>query len=372
MTGRPIDLPKCSILQEAINSLHELKPPPSQAGVTVIAVIKNEIFYLRAFLDYYRKLGASRFVFLDDQSTDGGLDFLLQQPDCGVLTSDLTYGQFIQGEKVDVLWRNALALTYSKNRWALVVDADEFLKLPIGFHTLDELVTSLDKLACTAVGAIMVDFYPESVDELKNATPPRDAAEMFARHPYFDDLPHGQWVKDRNEFRRYYGGVRDRLMKAYGIDCSKRRRPLQTIKEQLRRAIGYKKPKGFNAIHKVPLMSWCDGTEYKSTHIANRPPFPGIHLPLVHFKFTGSFGRKISTAISSGAYHNNSAAYFEYAKLLDEMQKQQGSFIGSCSRAYRNRSDFLRSDLLRFPAGSSNSRRHPQESQHRSSLDFSA
>ncbi len=88
--------------------LREKKAAPGASGVTVICLIKDEFFYLPAFLDHYRRLGVSRFVFLDDGSTDEGPDYLMRQADCAVVVSDLTFGQFVDGKKADVIWRTAL------------------------------------------------------------------------------------------------------------------------------------------------------------------------------------------------------------------------------------------------------------------------
>ena len=197
--------------------LREKKAAVTASGATVISIIKDEFFYLPAFLDHYRRLGASRFVFLDDRSTDEGPGYLMQQADCAFVVSDLTYGQVVDGKKVDVIWRTALPRAYCDGQWALVVDVDEFLELPPGFESLEAFTLMLDAQGCSAVGAVMVDFYPEDIAGLELSTPPASAAELFARYPYFDDCPHGHWRDGCNEFKRVYGGVRARLVASHGI-----------------------------------------------------------------------------------------------------------------------------------------------------------
>src|SRR5665648_605706 len=92
--------------------LREKKAATAALGVTVISIIKDEFFYLPAFLDHYRRLGVSRFVFLDDGSSDEGPGYLMRQADCALVVSDLTYGQFVEGKKVDVIWRTSLPRAY--------------------------------------------------------------------------------------------------------------------------------------------------------------------------------------------------------------------------------------------------------------------
>ncbi len=195
----------------------------------------------------------------------------------------------------------------------------------------------------------MVDFYPEDIAGLELSTPPANAAELFARYPYFDDCPHGRWLEGRNEFRRTYGGVRARLVAAHGIEQT-RRKPslLRKIKQRLRRLMGRERPQSFNAIHKVPLIKGSPKHEYLSPHTTNIAPSDGIQLPLIHFKFTGSLSRKIETAIASGAYHGNSSEYHAYERLLSEMRRAHGSFLWCHSRKYAGKNDFLKSGLLRF------------------------
>ena len=40
-------------------------------AATVCAIVHDEMFFLQAFLAHYRRLGADRFIILDDCSTDG-------------------------------------------------------------------------------------------------------------------------------------------------------------------------------------------------------------------------------------------------------------------------------------------------------------
>jgi hypothetical protein len=330
----------------------EIKAPQSTPAVTVISIIKDELFFLPAFLDHYRGLGATQFVFLDDGSTDGSIDYLSAQPDCAIIVSDLTYGQFVNGKKADVVWRTALPRTYCAGRWGLVVDVDEFLELPPSIDDISTLTRMLDAQGGTAVGAVMIDFYPANIQELGVSVPPSSKSELFARYPYFDDCPHGHWVDGHNRFHRTYGGVRDRLLLSHGVALQKSRATglrLGALRRRLRSYFGYEKRKFFNAIHKVPLIRWSDdGYEYLSSHTVNRAPCRGLQLPLIHFKFTGSLFSKVNSAIASGAYHSQSADYRAYSDLLANMMASNSSFLCDCSRKYAGKRDFLRSGILRF------------------------
>jgi hypothetical protein len=110
-------------------------------ALSLFGIVRNELYYLPAFLDHYRRLGVVRFVILDDQSDDGSREFLTAQPDVMLLGSARRYGERVFPDQVDTqladvrmvhAWRTLMLKRYSLGRWALLVDADEFLRLPPG------------------------------------------------------------------------------------------------------------------------------------------------------------------------------------------------------------------------------------------------
>jgi hypothetical protein len=328
----------------------EITVPRDAPAVTIITLLKDEIFFLPAFLDHYRSLGVTQFVFLDDGSTDGSADYIKSQPDCALLVSDFSFGDTLNGKKLHVIWRTELARKYCSDRWGLVVDIDEFLELPPGFTELAHFTRLLDDQRCTAVGAVMVDFYPAHITDLEVTKAPSDKSELFARYPFFDDCPHGHWIDGRNKFQAGYGGVRDRLANLYGVVShrdTEAKKGLRALKLKIRAFAGGEKRKLYNAIHKVPLVRWSQEYEYLSPHTLNRAPCSGLQLPLVHFKFTGSLYGKINSAIASRAYHRQSAEYRGYHDLLTNMKMSEASFLCDFSRKYVNSSDFLGSGILR-------------------------
>lgn len=332
---------------ETLKLFREVKaPPPHDGGVTVLCLVKNELFYLRPFLDHYRRLGVSRFVFLDDGSDDGGLEYLLQQADCGVVTSELAFDQPVNGKRAETVWRTALAQTYCDDRWTAVVDADEFIVLPPGYDNLARFTDKLDEMGARIIGAAMIDFYPANIADLDNSAPPGGSAELFDRYPYFDDYPHGRW--ERGTFWRAYGGVRARLITSHGLAKAAKPKSLeQSIRSAWLKLLGRSKPAGFNAIHKVPLVRWTSRYEYVHPHSLNTAPRSDIQLPLAHFKFTGSFASKTAAAMVKGAYFSNDARV--YVDLLDAMRRGDGSFLCDVSRRYSRSEDFVASELVRFP-----------------------
>ena len=98
------------------------------------------MYFLPAFLAYYRRLGADRFVVLDDRSTDGTAAFLAGQPDVMVVESAIRYFEEvpyppaapprIRELRAVRLWRDQIIDQFCTGQWAVDVDPDEFLALP--------------------------------------------------------------------------------------------------------------------------------------------------------------------------------------------------------------------------------------------------
>ena len=66
--------------------------PPRNMPATLFAVMRNEMYFLPAFLAHYRALGVKQFVIVDDASDDGTTQYLAAQPDCCSGMSEHRYG----------------------------------------------------------------------------------------------------------------------------------------------------------------------------------------------------------------------------------------------------------------------------------------
>ena len=339
-------------VMERLSVLRIIKPPQRDFDFAVLSVLKDEMFFLPAFLEHYRDAGVTQFVFLDDRSTDGSLEYLMEQPDCAVVGADETFGQVVEGKKrAVILWRTALAQQFALNKWALVVDLDEFLVLPPGYADMPALVAELDRHGHNVIGAIMIDFYPEDISCLLDASRPANKRELFSRYPYFDDCYHGHWVGGR--FERAYCGATERLFERYGVTLEANKPSARTKAEagmasKFLSRLRAEQRKFELVIHKVPLVRWNSMREYSSSHNLNIPPDEGLQLPLVHFKFTGSLSAKVRSAVTSGAYSMKSAKYRTLDELLARMMAMDGTFLCKKSRKYSESKDFLRSGILRI------------------------
>ena len=325
--------------------------------LSVYSVVRNEMFFLPSFLEHYRGIGIRQFVFLDDRSDDGTLEYLRGQPDCVVLASPLRFGDKIEGRRAVHLWRTCIPQKFFADKWAICADADEFLFFPPQFKDAVQFVRYLDEIGATAVAAVMVDFYPESIAQIESHEAPRNLSDLFATYAWFDAGPYYRWPADHPRPIILHGGVRERLLKKFVI--SKRdiyKTPLQIALRRLKSI--FVKDRNVGSIHKVPLVKWTAGREYLHSHTLNEPPNTDFILPIAHFKFTSFLNQKIEQALSSKAYSKGSRTYFAYAELLKAMRQGDGSFLDARSMKFSGVEDFVAADLAKFPVDVSHPNGH--------------
>ena len=124
----------------------------------LFSTIRNERVRLAYFLNYYRKLGVDHFFFVDNNSTDGSREYLLEQPDVSVWVSTRSYKR----ARFGVDWQNWLLRKYGHGHWTLTVDPDEFFVYPFcDTRPLSALTDWLDASSIRSFGAMLLDMYPK-------------------------------------------------------------------------------------------------------------------------------------------------------------------------------------------------------------------
>ncbi|MAC89629.1 MULTISPECIES: glycosyltransferase family 2 protein [Alphaproteobacteria] len=263
----------------------------------VFSTQRNEQIRLPYFLDYYRDMGVAHFLIVDNDSTDGSLDYLADQPDVSVWHTEASYKR----SRFGVDWLNWLQGRYGHGHWCLVVDPDEFLIYPFcDTRPLRALTDWLDASSIRSFSAMLLDMYPKGRLDDQPYRPGQDPLEIAS---WFDS---GNYTLKRNhEYGNLWiqGGPRRRIFFADEPD----RAP---------------------ALNKIPLVKWDRRYAYvSSTHML----LPrGLNLVydewggekasgiLLHAKFLDTFDTKAREELERKQHYAASVEYRAYASRMTD------------------------------------------------------
>ncbi|NNF24268.1 MAG: glycosyltransferase family 2 protein [Rhodobacteraceae bacterium] len=269
----------------------------SGSDVLLFCTLRNELVRLPYFLKYYRTLGIRHFLFVDNGSDDGSLEYLAKQPDVSVWRTDKSYKR----ARFGMDWMNWLLRKYAHGHWALTVDVDEFFIFPFcDTRSISALTDWLDASSIRSFAAMLLDMYPKGridAETYREGQNPFDIANWFdsgnymiSQNPKFKNL----WIQ---------GGPRAR---AFFAD----------------------NPARAPALNKIPLVRWDRSFTYvSSTH--NLLP-RGLNLVydewggekasgcLLHAKFLNTFAQKSEEELQRRQHYANSHEYRAYNKRLRE------------------------------------------------------
>ncbi|WP_279479122.1 glycosyltransferase family 2 protein [Aureimonas sp. SK2] len=255
--------------------------PLGPDDLALVCTVRNSAAYLPAFLDHYRRLGVTRFVFVDDRSDDGTAELLAGEADVDLFTSNVTYGAAVYGR----VWRDALFTRYGRGRWYLNVDADEFLLFP-GCETrsLREFIGDLERAGLKRGLAPMLDLYPDG--------PLRKAVYDPARHRHPLDVSplidgEGYEIAAEKFTLAVRGGPRTRL---FG--------------NRIR-------------LTKFPVIFVDEATQENGSSIHGPLPiarnFSAVHGVLLHFKFSAASVAEFARLAQEGEHFGGGVFYAEIA-----------------------------------------------------------
>lgn len=330
------------MIYRSLDDLECLKQRESSCNLlTLVSVVRNEMYFLPAFLDHYRKLGVEHFAILDDQSDDGTREFLLSQPDCSVYESKWRFGDKPFSGRTDPpfadirmaqVWRSLLLDRHCMGTWGLCVDADEFIRLPAG-RSLKDVIAKAKKSDAQAIASVMIDLYPRSIEDIQAPSVFEPTADWF-----FDGLPHLALSSNPEKLNRpirLYCGARERLIERFF--------PVPpSVESVLRKVLGRPLPKRYIEIVKVSVMRWREGCFFTNSHWPQLKVSDSLLLPLTHYKFTCDLYRRTQQAINSGAYWRSSAEYRKLAQLLKKMAASKALFLCKSSLPSDDFEEFVR------------------------------
>jgi hypothetical protein len=326
------------------------------AGTNLFTVVRNEIFFLPAFFDHYRRLGVEQFVILDDGSTDGTAGFLAAQRDCVSLRSSFAYKDHIELEAEDrsvgreragIALKKAMAQKYLMGKFALYVDADEFLILPRSFGDLPALIADCIAAGVDCVAASLIDFYPPTLEGLSAGPSAGSFNELVATYSCFDAVPIVQLSAGRQP-KKAGLSASGRLFRQCGI--REPRGLLSWMPQWAAEALPFPEPR--SPWLKTPLIHFTEKVWLDGSHKANVPPAFDRLLALVHFKFTADFKRRIDAAVRQRTHFRSSQTYRYYRQLLQRIEERGGALSGPKTETYSGPAGFVSAGLAFWPKSS--------------------
>lgn len=268
----------------------------SPGNILLFSTFRDEYVRLPYFLKYYRDLGVSHFLMVDNDSQDGGREYLAEHSDVSLWTTKASYKK----ARFGVDWLNWLQGRYGHEHWSLVVDPDEFFCLSVLRYPADPGADRLaGRLAATLVRGDVAGYVSKGPDGRRTLPagpePHGDRRVVRSRklHDPENDAFGNLWIQ---------GGPRARVFFA-------------------------DMPKKAPALNKVPLVKWDRRYAYvSSTHMLlprglnqtydtlGGEKTSGV---LLHAKFLDTFAAKAEEELQRKQHY---AASVEYQSYYDNLQ----------------------------------------------------
>lgn len=252
-----------------------------EQDVVLFCPIKNEIYRIKPFMDYYRGIGIRHFVFIDNDSTDGTFEYLNEQNDVNLYLAEEPYST-VKREG----WLNRMYSYYGYNHWFLCVDSDELFTYPgCEEYSIQEFI---DKVGKGRIKTVLIDMYAN-----KNILEKSDEFDSFEDYSFFDATTYK--LKKDIQLDFIEGGPRRRL---------------------------FSKPeKNFKCLlTKYSLFFYQKGDFQVSSHFMY-PYYKNygkdIYAVLRHYKFMNHDAEKYIERARDGNYAYGSMEYKTYAEQIN-------------------------------------------------------
>ena len=252
-----------------------------------MTVIKNELWRLPWFLNYYRSIGVDEFYFVDNDSYDGSLEYLREQPDVRLFHTDTPYYVGRSG----TVWLNHLFSLFTAG-WNIYVDVDEALVFQdIEIYGLRGLTNHMNLRGQDIAAGQMVDMFKV---ESSQVSPIEIVENFITTYPLFVKT-YIRWPEIQCPYFKTVGGIRQKA----GTGENQTKTPV------------------LRAGRNIQLLS--------SSHIVSPGVISDVDVGLLHFKFAGDFRTKFATMIHSEnritacqKRHQNYSNYFDKNSLKEE------------------------------------------------------
>jgi len=262
----------------------------------VVLCVKNDRRRIEMLVEHYRRHGVGQFAFLDNGSTDGTLEWLLQQPDVDLYRTEKHYTSFNKEA-----WINRLVSYYGFDRWYILTDSDELVTYDgIETHPFPDVLRYADRAGLSRIKALTLDMYTDGA--------------LFGDGPA-DDIRESYCWTDTDSFLAEERPIGGSVLSVYTGGPRYRAMNVKT------------------SLSKYPLVYFSRGTVSENAHFqypygaAERAP---CHFAILHYKFLEE-DKKVYKERSSRAsgFARGGGDYKNYMKMVEENSSASFMYPGS-------------------------------------------
>ncbi|MGN1167814.1 MAG: glycosyltransferase family 2 protein [Lachnospiraceae bacterium] len=292
----------CSVVLEKEKQFEDASDP------IYLCVVKDDLKRIQMSYEHHKSIGIKNFVFIDNGSTDGTYEWLMEQDVCVCRTMD----KFIMWAKV--AWISKVINYFGFERWYLILDSDELFAYPgMEEQPITEYVKYLKQHGYERAFSFMLDMY--SKEAIFEGDSGEDIKEAYR---YFDTDTYK--LGSCMHYQKIVGGPRERL-----LTDENRMEMLQ---------------------NKYPLVFYRKGDIYRYHYVS---PFEkNFGMPctsaLLHYKFLNGDLEKYKKIAADGNYAQGSQLYKKTLHALEG--KDKFSFYSNHSAAYDTSEDLLRCEMI--------------------------
>jgi hypothetical protein len=184
-------------------SSHEALRP-----IYLLCVFRDENLLLDYFIEYYRSLGVTHFIMIDNLSKDGGPEYLKSLKNINLLLyrASESYEKASMGTD----WVNRLLKEHCIDQCCFTVDVDElFLFNTEKYASLNDLIDEMEATGANAVPVTLLDMYPKKTNDGY-----KKGNSFLAHSSYFDDINETYYEERGKVYKSFVfklGGVRQRI-----------------------------------------------------------------------------------------------------------------------------------------------------------------
>lgn len=200
------------------------KVPIGNDEVVVVCMIRDGVYYLDEMLRHHRDLGASHFVFVDNGSKDGTVEYLSEQKDVTLVEVLLPVRRYESQIRVEA------AKSIVEGGWLLFVDADEQHCFPYSDgRSISDYLRYCNERSYTSVISHVLDMYSDRTLRETSMIDYSESVRLFDQYSlsdidaydYFDQSKVSwSWFLRNNrlaldELKILFGGVRRSVFNEY-------------------------------------------------------------------------------------------------------------------------------------------------------------